>query len=150
MIILFTNCVNNALACILNPTLCQDRKVVFQVWMKIPPLLSSNRRYKWYDIHKNELRSNKQIQLDRLCFIIYILCCVLFLFLFFYDKVSLCRPGCPGIHRNLPASASQVLPPLTGFLGKFYIRGPIHTSSFIINFTCNSTFLSWISKFPNL
>jgi hypothetical protein len=40
---------------------------------------------------------------------------LLFLFLFFQDKVSLCSPGCPGTHsvdqaglelRNLPASAS--------------------------------------------
>jgi hypothetical protein len=45
-------------------------------------------------------------------------CFVLFLFLFFRDRVSLCSPGCPGTHfvdqaglelRNLPASASQVL-----------------------------------------
>ena len=40
------------------------------------------------------------------------------LFFFFWDRVSLCSPGCPGIHsvdqaglelRNLPASVSQVL-----------------------------------------
>jgi hypothetical protein len=38
------------------------------------------------------------------------------LFLVCRDRVSLCSPGCPGIHfvdqaglRNLPASASQVL-----------------------------------------
>jgi hypothetical protein len=39
-------------------------------------------------------------------------------FCFFWDRVSLCRPGCPGTHsvyqaslelRNLPASASQML-----------------------------------------
>jgi hypothetical protein len=48
---------------------------------------------------------------------------------FFQDRVSMCSPGCPGIHsvdqaglklRNLPASASQVLglkvsPPLPGY-----------------------------------
>jgi hypothetical protein len=43
---------------------------------------------------------------------------ILFLILFFQDRVSLCNPGCPGTHfvdqaglelRNLPASASQVL-----------------------------------------
>ena len=43
---------------------------------------------------------------------------VLFLFVFFQDRVFLCSPGCPGTHtvdqaglnlRNLPASASQVL-----------------------------------------
>jgi hypothetical protein len=43
---------------------------------------------------------------------------VLFCFLFFRDRVSLCSPGCPGTHsvdqaglelRNLPASASRVL-----------------------------------------
>jgi hypothetical protein len=43
---------------------------------------------------------------------------ILFLFLFFLDRVSLCSPGCPGTHsvdqaglklRNPPASASQVL-----------------------------------------
>jgi hypothetical protein len=42
----------------------------------------------------------------------------LLLLLFFWDRVSLCRPGCPGTHsvdqaglqlRNPPASASQVL-----------------------------------------
>jgi hypothetical protein len=43
---------------------------------------------------------------------------VLFCFLVFQDRVSLCSPGCPGTHsvdqtglklRNLPASATQVL-----------------------------------------
>jgi hypothetical protein len=43
---------------------------------------------------------------------------VLFLFLFFRDRVSLYSPGCPGTHfvdqiglklRNLPISASRVL-----------------------------------------
>jgi hypothetical protein len=43
---------------------------------------------------------------------------VLFCFVCFWDRVSLCNPGCPGTHfadqaglelRNLPASASQVL-----------------------------------------
>jgi hypothetical protein len=41
-----------------------------------------------------------------------------YVFLFVFDRVSLCRPGCPGTHfvdqaglklRNLPASASRVL-----------------------------------------
>jgi hypothetical protein len=41
-----------------------------------------------------------------------------FYFLVYWDRVSLCSPGCPGTHsvdqaglelRNLPASASQVL-----------------------------------------
>jgi hypothetical protein len=44
--------------------------------------------------------------------------CLLFFFLVFRDRVSLCSPGCPGTHsvdqaglelRNLPVSASQVL-----------------------------------------
>ena len=44
--------------------------------------------------------------------------CFCFLFFLFQDRVSLCSPGCPGIHsvvqaglelRNPPASASQVL-----------------------------------------
>jgi hypothetical protein len=44
--------------------------------------------------------------------------CLFCFVLFFRDRVSLCRPGCPGTHsvdqaglelRNLPASASQVL-----------------------------------------
>jgi hypothetical protein len=44
--------------------------------------------------------------------------CLLVCFCFFWDRVSLCSPGCPGIHsvdqgglelRNPPASASQVL-----------------------------------------
>jgi hypothetical protein len=43
---------------------------------------------------------------------------ILFYFLVFWDRVSLCSPGCPGTHsvdqaglelRNSPASASQVL-----------------------------------------
>jgi hypothetical protein len=43
---------------------------------------------------------------------------LIFLFLVFQDRVSLCSPGCPGTHfvdqaclelRNPPASASQVL-----------------------------------------
>jgi hypothetical protein len=43
---------------------------------------------------------------------------LVFLFLFFRDRVSLCNPGCPGTHfvdqaglelRNPPASASLVL-----------------------------------------
>jgi hypothetical protein len=43
---------------------------------------------------------------------------ILFCFLFFWDRVSLCSPGCPGTHsvdqaglelRNPPASASRVL-----------------------------------------
>jgi hypothetical protein len=42
-------------------------------------------------------------------------CCCCFLFFVFWDRVSLCSPGCPGTHfvdqaglelRNLPASAS--------------------------------------------
>jgi hypothetical protein len=48
----------------------------------------------------------------------FLFCFVLFLFLFFQDRVSLYSPGCPGTHsvdqaglelRNLPVSASQVL-----------------------------------------
>jgi hypothetical protein len=47
------------------------------------------------------------------CFVLFLL-----LFLFFGDSISLCSPGCPGIHfvdqaglqlRNSPVSASQVL-----------------------------------------
>jgi hypothetical protein len=45
-------------------------------------------------------------------------CIFFFSFWFFRDRVSLCRPGCPGTHfvdqaglkvKNPPASASQVL-----------------------------------------
>jgi hypothetical protein len=51
------------------------------------------------------------------CFCFFVVFC-LFLFLFFWDRVSLCSPGCPGTHsvdqaglelRTPPASASQVL-----------------------------------------
>jgi hypothetical protein len=44
--------------------------------------------------------------------------CIIYLFLIFRDRVSLCSPGCPGTHsvdqaglelRNPPASAYQVL-----------------------------------------
>jgi hypothetical protein len=44
--------------------------------------------------------------------------CLVFLFVFFWDRVSLCSSGCPGTHfvdqaglklRNPPASTSQVL-----------------------------------------
>jgi hypothetical protein len=47
-----------------------------------------------------------------------VLCCLLFFFLVFRDRVSLCSPGCPGTHpvdqaglelRDLPAFAFQVL-----------------------------------------
>jgi hypothetical protein len=49
-------------------------------------------------------------------FIIFLL--FIYLFVVFQDRVSLCRPGCPGTHfvdqaglelRNPPASASRVL-----------------------------------------
>jgi hypothetical protein len=52
-----------------------------------------------------------------LCYIVLV-CFVLFLFFVFWDRVSLCSPGCPGTHfvdqaglelRNPLASASQVL-----------------------------------------
>jgi hypothetical protein len=57
------------------------------------------------------------------CFLINVLSffvcfCLSCFVLFFRDRVSLCSPGCPGIHfvdqaglelRNLPVSASQVL-----------------------------------------
>jgi hypothetical protein len=58
----------------------------------------------------------KHILLLLLVFLLLLFCSVLFLFLFFQDRVSLCSPGCPGTHsvdqaglelRNLPASASQ-------------------------------------------
>jgi hypothetical protein len=50
--------------------------------------------------------------------IVYSLCLFVCLFVCFWDRVSLCSPGCPGTHsvdqaglelRNPPASASQVL-----------------------------------------
>jgi hypothetical protein len=48
----------------------------------------------------------------------FLFVCLFCFVLFFWDRVSLCSPGCPGTHsvdqaglelRNLPASASQVL-----------------------------------------
>jgi hypothetical protein len=55
----------------------------------------------------------------RILFFFFLLFLFLFLlFCFFWDRVSLCSPGCPGTHsvdqaglelRNSPASASQVL-----------------------------------------
>jgi hypothetical protein len=52
------------------------------------------------------------------CFFIYLFLFVCLFVCFFWDRVSLCSPGCPGTHfvdqaglerRSLPASASRVL-----------------------------------------
>jgi hypothetical protein len=52
------------------------------------------------------------------CFFCLFCLILFFFFLVFRDRVSLCRPGCPGTHsvdqaglelRNPPASASRVL-----------------------------------------
>ena len=49
---------------------------------------------------------------------VFLFCFIVYCFLFFWDRVSLCSPGCPGTHsvdqpglelRNPPASASWVL-----------------------------------------
>jgi hypothetical protein len=57
-------------------------------------------------------------------FFCFVLCFFVFAFVF-QDRVPLCIPGCPGTHsgdqtgleiRNLPDSASQVLPPLPGLV----------------------------------
>jgi hypothetical protein len=69
----------------------------------------------------------------------------LFLFLFFWDRVSLCSPGCPGTHsvdqaglelRNPPSSASRVL----GLRACTTTPGPLFLSSFI---SPSLLFLKW-------